>query len=198
MKVMLVGGTFDDDGGKPSKIVCFIRDALIANDKVSMCEFVNGGWFTDLGMIIADLERFDVILWFANVPNDKPKLRNIKELYPKKYLVTSKRNFGEYSFQYLINHALKLKSNLAVEFCMNEHDQIIGRVFDPLGAVWCDFTPDFTMLTHKLIERMEFLMRVTRKSTFQTDGSVAVPNEVEFVQIIKDRAEVFHKLVNPS
>lgn len=199
MKVAIVGGTFDEYGGKSSKIINIIANSISLHTFVESCTVWNGGEFKHIDWILnMELINYDVIFWMPNIPNDKPKMRNIKELYPKKILVSSKRNIGEYSFQYIINHALSLKSNLIIEFDKKD-DQFIGRVFDPLGNVWCDFTNNFRELVDKTINRLAFLLKITRQKTIYDGPSIfEIPNQERFFTIIKSFAEIFHHLISPS
>jgi hypothetical protein len=159
---------------------------------------VNGGYFSDLKNIIDSLQNYDIIFWFVNVPNDLPKIRNIKDIYPHKIVVTSKRNVkGTYSFMSLIVRAIALKSNLLLEFS-EDHGTYVGRVIDPLGAVWCDYCADFGVVAHKLVNRASQLSRFTRCATFNAGEGIDAPDESEFFAIVKAYAETFHSLIHPE
>ena len=206
MNIALIGGTFDDLGGNPYKIIRMMYDNLFTNiidydnlaiNIVDSIFLYNGGHYENLEDLINNLNGFDIILWFPNIPNDKFKY-NIKEIYPKKMLVTSKRNFNEYNFAQLINHALKLKSNLLVEFSKSNNGKFFGRVIDPLGVVWCDYTDDFIKIIIKTINRAIKLSEYTRKPSFSIGNALEIPDNEVFFNIIKNYAETFHKLINPD
>jgi hypothetical protein len=131
----MVGGTFDLTGGKPSKIIEELFDLQF--DKKDNVIKINGGHVSAIHDILkTPIINFDIIFWFPNIPNTIPRFTNIKEKYPKAIVVTSKRNNDEYTFMELIFHALKLKSNLVLEFNASDPKQIKMRLFDPLGNVW--------------------------------------------------------------
>jgi vacuolar-type H+-ATPase subunit F/Vma7 len=116
MKTLFVGGTWDDGVGKPSKIVQTMSTVLVDKNTT----FLNGGCFSVLEEMLENVEEFEkygLIIWFADVPNNKQKIiRQIKAVHPKCLLVTSKRNLdNQYPLQELIARALQVKSNLFVE-----------------------------------------------------------------------------------
>jgi ribulose-5-phosphate 4-epimerase/fuculose-1-phosphate aldolase len=196
MKIIIVGGTFDDHGGKPSGLINKIN--LSFQNLGIRTTLKNGGHFNNLETIMNNISDENVVLWMANVPNDKEKFRDVKSLYPKKYLIMSKRNNGEYSFSQMINRALTQKANLMLEFQSGDNGFSM-RVFDPLGSVWCDYTNNIDKVTVAIKERLDFIMNITRVPSHISD-SVApeVPDVPEFYALVKDYAEVFHALVNPD
>lgn len=124
---LIVGGTFDEKGGRPSGFVDKFTKGLKA-------KVINGGHYNSINDIIDSIgtEGYEYVLWWANIPNDLPKIRDIKSRYPHIMLVTSKRNNKEYSKQEIIARALRDKANLIVEFDTTENPFKI-RVSDPLG-----------------------------------------------------------------
>lgn len=186
MNIILVGGKFDNEGGKPSGLVSKLGEALKAT-------YYNGGHYEDLKFIYEHmLEPADVIMWMPDVPNTLPKIRDIKGKFPMSMLVTSKRNFGEYEFQDLLQRSLAAKANLTVEF-VKEGDKFAGRLFDPLGSVWCDFTTDVAELATAMLVRLANLRSFTRQGT-RPDACM----EPDFLQLIKDYAGEFHQLIKPA
>lgn len=196
MHVGIVGGNFDTEGGRPSKIVSLVAgNAGLMGNLVSIW---NGGNYDKLPGIIEKLEPADIIIWLANVPNDLPKVRNIKEIYPNKIVITSKRNYdSEYPLSYLVNHALGLKSNLLIEFTKRD-DVVFSRVIDPLGTVWCDYDNDIVMVTYRMLRRAEMLTKFTRKGANRAGDAIQVPDETRFFGLVKGWAETFHDLINPE
>ncbi len=198
MRTLIIGGTWDKDGGKESGLINKIVDVL--SDTISMS--VNGGQYDDLQNFLATVKNFDVVFWFANVSNLLPKVRNVKEINPKCLLVTSKRNdHGEYSFTDLINQALSLKANLCVEFREDKYFLVTGlyemRVFDPLGNIWCSWSRDIKYVFGKIYSRLLDLNRFTRQNTVLKNETVPFEVEPEFLSIIHRNAEVFHTLIKP-
>lgn len=190
-KILLVGGTFDDNEGKQSKII----------DKISRnieCICINGGNYNNIEKIIKHIgeKQYDIVFWFPNIPNNLPKLRNLKELYPKIMLVTSKRNNNEYSKKEIIAKALRDKANLILEF-NKLNNPFNMRISDPLGNEFYNGT-DIEEMCIKLLNRITFLKTITRKSVLNSGLEVDYfLIEEKFLKIIKKYAEKFHSLINP-
>jgi hypothetical protein len=68
-RVILLGGTFDDQGGAPSTIIAQMHAAMPEGTVL-----FNGGYFNKLPELIKEITFFDVALWFPNVSNDKNKI----------------------------------------------------------------------------------------------------------------------------
>ncbi|MFH0868795.1 MAG: class II aldolase/adducin family protein [archaeon] len=190
---LFVAGSFDDNCGKPSKIAQQVFEAV----KSPGTAYYNGGSFQSLQQIIEDIEQYRLVFWFADVPNDKPKLVNeIKQKNKECVLVTSKRNVdGKYTFEDLTYRALGIKSNLFVEF-IKENDRYKGRVADPLGNVFLDYSEDFSRVGKALGKRAYELLRYTRVPSSRFGDKTDVPDEDLFFRIVKDYADVFHGLVH--
>jgi hypothetical protein len=197
--IALIGGTFSDVPKKSKIIDTMYQNILSEQDDFGFTSLLyrNGGQIQEIPDLLQQLEPFQVVLWFPNIANDITKMRNIKEIYPHKYLVTSKRNEDQkYSLNFLVNHALTLHANLCVEFVPGP--KIIGRVFDPLGNIWCDYTDDIRKLTLRLLNRLEHLVLTTRQGSIKRGDSIPVPNLEDFFALVKDYAVVFHKFVDPE
>lgn len=187
--MLLVGGTFDEFGGKKSGIIDKIS-------KITGAKTYNGGYYNELKEIIATVKHEDIVMWFANVPNNLEKVRNVKEINPKVMLVTSKRNNGEYSKQEIIAKALRDKANLLLEFDSRAEKKIM-RLSDPLGNQFYK-GDDLEEVANIMMSRIEFLSKITRKSTIKSELP-ANENFVEekFLEIIRGFAGRFHELINP-
>lgn len=222
MKILIVGGSFDDNGGRPSSVASkfaneisdylqkkefydSIKAPMKLEDK-STLKIYNGGHFNEMENILQEVADTDVVFWWANVPNDKPKIRNVKEVNSRCMLVTSKRNDNEkYNFGELVNRALGAKANLCVEFSKQDNRRFQMMVFDPLGNCWYKGT-DISECTKEMIERLMFLKDITRQGCVQTNydetgkklPSIEIPDETEFFNLIRQNAEVFHELINPA
>ena len=197
--VLIVGGTFDKEGGKPSKLIYNIhQEFLKEKDFITTC--ANGGPVSGLhDLVLPSVAAYDVVLWFANVPNDEDKLRDVKAINPKTLLITSKRNDdNKYTFAELISRALAIKANLTVEFSKQE-DKFNMMLFDPLGNVFYDGL-EVTELCSKLINRIKQLLTFTRVPSIQdTENEVpAVPDEAEFFDFAHSCADIFHNLIRPA
>lgn len=223
MRILLVGGTWDntpnDNGvyGKSSSLVEAVYDELSRQHKVDK---MNGGRYDELSSIIDKCKDNDIVFWWANVPNDLPKIRDIKEIAPKVMLVTSKRNdSNKYNFMELTQHALACKANLVFEFNKIADKLFNIRVFDPLGCVWFEGT-DIVKSVTAAMNRLEYLRSITRQNTiqsttdknlvlawyfdqfkqnqYQSEKTVEIPDETKFVNIVRKHAEIFYQLMNPG
>lgn len=204
-KILFVGGTFDERGGEESKIVNEFSKYL---DNVDL---YNGGYYEDLNKIIESVINYDIVIWWPNVSNDYLKIRNVKEGNYKVMLVSSKRNIdNKYSFQNLLERAFELKSNLTIEFS-NRDDKYYMRLFDPLGNIWYEgFEIDKCCIN--MINRLILLKKITREATtkseenigalawyfdsfkeemYKSNLNVNVPYKKEFLDIVKEYANVF-------
>ena len=204
-KILFVGGNWDLNGGRESKIVKEFSKYL-PNTTV-----YNGGNYNDLNKILESCINYEVVIWWANVPNDLPKIRNVKEINYKTMLVSSKRNIdNEYSFQELLQRSFATKSNLTIEFSENG-DKYKMMLFDPLGNVWFDGV-DIEECAKALLDRLAFIKSITRESTvsdeentgalawffnmfkeemYKSDINPEIPIKKEFLSIVRDYAYKF-------
>lgn len=204
-RILFVGGNWDLNGGRKSKIVEEFAKFL---PNVTV---YNGGNFNDLNDILESCVNYDIVLWWANVSNDLPKIRNVKDINYKVMLVSSKRNVdGKYSFQDLLQRSFSLKSNLTIEFGMVDNKYYM-RLFDPLGNMWYEGF-SIKMCSKILIERLNFIRIITRESTVSNEENVGalawffnmfkdemyesndnpfVPIKEEFLEIVRNYAYKF-------
>lgn len=199
-KVLIVGGTFNQEGGRPSGLVRSIIEGIHNTHEFDIAA-VNGGTVEDLhDNILPSVTDYKVVLWFANVSNDEVKLRDVKALNPKCILITSKRNDGgKYTFAELISRALAIKANLTIEFSKDPDGLFNMMLFDPLGNVFYDgFMVD--EMCDKLLERTKQLLLFTRVPTVQdtTQEAPEVPEETEFFDFAHNCADIFHNLIRPA
>lgn len=204
-KILFVGGSWDLNGGKKSKIVDEFAKHL-PNATV-----YNGGDYNDLNKILESCTNYDTVIWWANVPNELPKIRNVKDINYKAMLVSSKRNVdNKYSFQDLLQRSFALKSNLIVEFSKNDNKYNM-KLFDPLGNVWYEGTA-IEECSKALLDRLAFIKSITRESTvsseenigalawffnmfkeemYKSDNNPEIPIKKEFLSIVRDYAYKF-------
>ncbi len=198
-KVLIVGGTFDTEGGRPSKLINSINIELSKETSFEVTCF-NGGLVYELqNDIFWSVIDYNVVLWFANVSNDEDKLRDVKAINPKAILITSKRNDNnKYTFAELISRALAIKANLTVEFSKHE-DKFNMMLFDPLGNVFYDGF-DVQELCSKLINRTKQLCLFTRVPSVQDTENEApsIFGDLEFFEFARDCADIFHNLIRPA
>lgn len=188
MKILLVGGTWTVDTqvnpeiDRRSSLVDFVYASLknYCEKKFGEdydVEMYNGGCYYNLEMILNKTPEYDIVFWWANVPdNSLPKIRDVKEVAPKVMLVSSKRNDGDkYSFMELTQRALASKSNLVFEFKKMDREIKPGHVeklfhinvFDPLGCQWFDGW-DVSESTHAAMDRLVYLNSITRQKTVKS------------------------------
>lgn len=168
MKILLVGGNWDKDGGRPSRIVSGFSDVL--KTLGHGVDVRNGGDYADLQGILDSTPGYDAVFWFANVPNDLPKVRDVKEVAPYVMLVTSKRNDGgKHPDNALVGRALASKSNLLFEF-RKDDDRFRVRVIDPLACVWYEGY-DMENAIATAMDRLTYLASITRQRTTQSQDT---------------------------
>lgn len=192
INTLYVAGKFDEIGGRESKIAKTLYDSIGINATQH-----NGGSFSQLESIVSELHQYNLIFWFADVPNDKEKLvKEIKQKNNACILVTSKRNMNKYSFPELVAHALNIKSNLFVEFS-SDAEKYKGRVIDPLGNVFLDYEKDMGIVGKVVGKRARELLSFNRISSSCVDGKCEVPDEEGFFALVRTYADVFHNLIHP-
>ena len=198
-KVLIVGGTFDTEGGRPSKLIASMYKEITEADGYKVTLF-NGGLVTSLhNIILPSVANYQIVMWFANVPNDVDKLRDVKAINPKCILITSKRNDNDkYTFAELISRALAIKANLTIEFSKRD-DKFNMMLFDPLGNVFYDGFMVKDMCDRMLI-RVGQLLHFTRVPSVQdtVNSAPEVPEETKFFDFAHDCADIFHNLIRPA
>lgn len=66
-------------------------------------DFYNEGNYNELNKILEMTINYDTVFWWANVANELPKIRNVKEINYKTMLISSKINDNnKYTFQDLL------------------------------------------------------------------------------------------------
>ena len=203
MHVIVVGGTWDTKGGKPSSVIRELYKGIHHSRENTTAELYNGGDYKDILRIITEcLIDADAIVWAVNIPNELPKVRDIKKLYPKKLLVTTKNTIGrKTTIQDIISHGLALKSNLMIPItsCKGCY---FGKIICPLGNMWFGNTHDFRQLGREVAEQLRRLIKVTRKPTIQYDDVATkfpINKETkEFLSYVMSCAVNFHCLIHPA
>ena len=203
MKTLGVCGQFNDEGGKPSKIgeiVCGKADKII-----------NGGYFTDLEVLLGEVTEYDIILWFADVPNDKEKIiSRVKAMNPHCTLVTSKRNDGNYAIQDLIQRCLKNHSHLLVEFTKvkpvgstydgslknwSRVDVYAARVLDALGNQFNEWTTDMGKVSRTISQRLEEIGKFSRVGSKSIGKNATVEIDPDFLEVVHQHSLQFHQKI---
>lgn len=201
MNVLYVGGDFNDEKPRPSGYFAKLWEALeLFRHEGGGITMTNGGTMEDLRNILQGIEKFNVIYWFANVPNTEAKLVNsIKQLAPKAILVTSKNNLdGRYPYQSIISRMLTIKANLSVVFT-KDGNTIQGTVIDPLGNCYGEeYCPGIAEVAVTLCARVAQLTGFTRGKCVSKQADATPPQNVDhpFFDLARGYAEKFHELIH--
>lgn len=195
MKILMVAGTWDEQGGKSSGLIKKMYDLLSKYDD-SKIDYFNGGDYNDLTNIIITAKQYDVIFWMANVPNTLPKVRNIKAINPYTLVIGSKRNYyKEYSFVEILNKSLEQRNNLTIEFSKSdENPNFKMMLFDPLGTAWYDGY-DLSEFVDILMQRLAFLLTTKRERTYSINENIEVPDNEDFFEYVREVAQIFHNTI---
>lgn len=195
MKVLIIGGTYDDNGGKQSGFVNKFVECF--RNKNSNVTYHSHGYYSNLEQHLSTVVDYDVVFWFANISNDKPKLLNrIKQLNSKVLLISSKNNLnGNYQRLELISRALVSKSNLLFE--IGSYDgKFCVTIMDPLNNVFINRETDIEKVVEVSYTRICELIKFTRIPSRQVGEKIVCPTETNFFEIARENANNFHHLVH--
>lgn len=202
--ILIVGGTFDREGGRASSIVNKISEGVSKYSNIydndHNTTLYNGGNIEDLPRILESVKEQSIVFWMPNVSNDEIKIRDVKSINHKVILVNSKRNDNsKYTFAELIQRSLAAKANLTIEFSKGEDGIFNMLLFDPLGNSFYEGS-DIDKLCENLVKRMFKLTEFTRKPTIPTDNTdtIEVPDEEEFFTFARNCSTIFHNLIKPA
>ncbi len=209
MKVVLVGGTFDSAGGKPSRIAASLFSGFISKlmlgRELPQVRIFNGGSLDSMEDDALEATRdAAVVLWMPKVENgvSKGSVCNIKAANPTCLLITSKRNDeSKYKLPDLIQHMLGLHSNLCIEITRMEvkgEGRFWFTVMDPLGNAYGPTggrAMDPFLAGETAAERALFLLRLTRVGSTPRSGFIPAPYDEEFFAFVKAKAEMFAALI---
>ena len=202
MKIQLVCGTFDDDNGHVSKIGGHINDGL--DKELEVVQSFNGGNLDALSVLRDMAAKYNVVIWMPNISNSVQTkyVDEIKRLNKKCILVISKNNaFGTYKIEEIINRALRKHANLILEIRSGFSVPYIldtaycGRLYDPLGNVFCDWTENFYEIGKAIGRRTKELYGFTRFGSTCVGDAIETPEETDFFRLIREKAIEFHKLI---
>jgi hypothetical protein len=190
MKALICGGTFDQNGGKPSKIMAELG-------KATGWPVINGGKVSDLEAI--EIEKLDVLVWAPNVDNAETKLLpQLKVRNPKLLLVSTKRVVEKsYSDFDVIGRLLKSRSNLGIKFT-KAGDRYEFKLLDPLGNCF-SATSSIDELGAALkgrVEQIRALTRIGSVSLGAYPGEVQPAVDTEFVDLVRLVGDEFSRYVN--
>jgi hypothetical protein len=200
-------GTFNEAGGKPSSYAEKIWlgcKSVLKNHSFAVC---NGGNYELLQIAYESATKSDIVIWWANVPNDAPiskLVTDIKKNNPTALLVISKNNLdNKYEWIDLVGRLLAAHASLGVVFQKRE-DKFVGTVLDPLGNAFAyqEISPEkIGRVIGERIVQLRSYSRMRSASVGPKNEIVHAPEVAKFCETIKKHAEDFHSLVhsaNPS
>lgn len=195
MSTLIVAGKFDMDGGRPSGYIAKLAQHIPG------AELINGGHYDELLAIVLGAKPYKSVWWFADVPNDLPKVvKNLKDAIPRSVLVISKNNMDQkYQYIDLVGRLFEARANLSM--IVESHAPFQISVIDPLGNMYLERETDVAKVAKALHDRVQSLIGFTRMGSRQIGEAIEVPDEAEFFDLIRGYATRFHELVhgvNPS
>lgn len=216
MKILMVAGTFDNEGGKSSSYMNKLTHALMRDKNVEVWDTtnnrlgpnyepgngitrVNGGTYQELVDLVDSIKNFDAVWWFPNVPNDLPKVvKDLKEKIGNKVLVISKNNSsGKYTYLDLVARLFQARANLSLIVETEKPFQM--TLLDPLGNVYIHKFKEVEYVAYALYKRTVELNEFTRvgsKSIGEIPRQEPSDEVLKFIDIVKRYANTFHELVH--
>lgn len=153
--LLMVGGVFDDLGGRPSGYVRKLFSGIQAHWSGGS-EIINGGNFGDLEAGVNQAAGVPILLWMADVPNDKPKLiPRLREANPSLALAISKNNrAGKYSSQQLAERMAAAGAALMIEFVDGGEGMVAAILRGASGEAMSGPTCDIDVLARAVAMRL--------------------------------------------
>lgn len=185
-KCIIIGGTFDKNGGKTSHFVTCMNNILDY-------EVINGGTIDQLTSF--NPVGYKVVIWMPNISNDEDKiLPTLKQKNPRMILVQSKRVIEkEYSERDIVGRLLKSHSLLGL--MIEKRGNYNFKLLDPLGNIYCD-TGDISKAAYTLKDRLDFLQGLKRVGSIKSNNTYPdIKVSQDFVDIVKKYGEQFSKFV---
>lgn len=153
--LLLIGGTFDTEGGRSSGYFHKLATALQQRFPERSFRILNGGFYSALEAELSGLTHVGVLLWFADIPNELPKLLpQLRVRNPSMTLVSSKNNRQQaYSREQLFARMAASQSHFLVEFT-EQGGQLVGSLLAAPDALLLDKCPDIPTLAHVMAEEL--------------------------------------------
>jgi hypothetical protein len=213
--VILVGGTFDENGGKKSSVFGefargFMDRAMLENSRVAAL-YKNGG---NLQSIYEhDLcKGADVVVWMAHIPDeaevDRKAIHSVKMQAPHATLVMSKAvydrdpvpNYADITQKMLAARANLLLRISAMDFAAGKTDRRYhGLLIDPLGNQWGEETTAFDELGKRaasiVYQNIRSLTRVRSVNVARIARRLS-GNDVpeDFLTLVRENGKIFSTL----
>ncbi len=196
MKILVVGGNFDNDFGSSSSVINKIFDALkqeFSKKGFKDVQLLNGGSMNQLKSI--DFKSLDVLFWAPNISNDEEKIiPDIKSVNQKLFLISSKRVVEkEYKPSDVVGRLLKTKSNLGI---MITKDNLYNfQLLDPLGNSYCN-SQKIEVLANSIVDRVLFVKNLSRIGSKKVGNKRDFEINEKFLEFVRYSGEEFTKYVN--
>jgi hypothetical protein len=149
LRAILVGGAFDDNLGRPSGYFRKFSAALSAAASSARISIINGGSFSGLRSALESLTDATHLFWFADVPNDYPKLLPvIKTKFPDLVLVQSKNNLEprRYTRAQLQDRMGASGASYLLEFNSGANGAILATLLDRSGCALFEREQDIAVV----------------------------------------------------
>jgi hypothetical protein len=179
-EVAIVGGTWDEDGGRPSGLVAKLADEFRAN------QVYNGGNINDL---TTDLRSFPLVIWMPNISNGEAKA------YPQKgtgnVLVCSKVMRPAYTKADSVSRIFAMQANAVIEVrrAAGSGKFVLG-LRDAMANWWAEPATSIASLVQGIIELYWWTkgsLRIWSSRIDKRDGDVQ--QLMELTSKVADRVE---------
>ena len=193
--VLFIAGSFDINGGKKSGLAQKFYDVL--KNYYNNIDFYNGGNIQQLKQYSLSVKKYQIVIWWAKYDFKNIQLADIKSQNSRCMLICSKNNTsGDLLYSQIIQHTLSKKGNLCFVFkkCGNRFG---FDIYDPLGNVLYSGS-DITEAGDIMFRRIEFLKKLSRKSSICAGEKIEVPNKPTFFRVVKKWGKKFHQVINPD
>ena len=146
---------FDENGGRPSGYFRKFSQA-IQSASLAPVEVVNGGRYADLADLVQNTTDVSHLFWFADVPNEFPKLLpGLKQRFPELTLIQSKNNRAprQYTRAQLLERMQASASAFLLEFTLADTGIVQATLLAKDGVVAFEHQADVVevarlVLTH--------------------------------------------------
>ncbi len=203
MKMAIVGGTFDKDGGKSSYIVGETIKQFEASKDIDLVCGDNGGFLLHLDAAL-DFSFYgaDALLWMPNIDNGEDKyLPRIKAANPNMVLVSSKNLVGrDYSSFNIVKRLLGSRSTLGLLINKDSGGNYVFSVVDPLGNAWAR-DAKLSVAIDAMIQRVSAIGKMSRVASKNAGPRKEFELEPEFLDATRRLGEQFTEYVeavNPA
>jgi murein DD-endopeptidase MepM/ murein hydrolase activator NlpD len=176
IRFLIVGGTFNAEGGRASGYIGKLSTALASALPRAKVSLVNGGTYEALAAEIEAVGAVTHLAWFADVPNDYPKLLPVlKKRYPAMVLVASKNNRkGLYTRDALYARMHAARNELLVEFADGPDGRLVASVLTAGATVALESSSSVETVATCLARefgRFQSLVLPLAKKAYVTDDS---------------------------